>query len=167
MLIIYNRLQELHFSELMNVYMEGNREKAEENADPTLGLLEVEQEFYQYLRQVFFATPGALYAVWEENERYCSALRLEPYKDGLLLEALETAPEFRQKGYAGKLVSAVSDLLAEKRIYAHVSKTNTASLKTHAACGFQRVLDYAAYVDGSVNHRACTLMRERRDICGG
>jgi len=33
-------------------------------------------------------------------------------------------------------------------------------LRTHEKCGFQRILDYAVYADGSVNDRCYTLVRE-------
>ena len=48
MLLIMKRLEELDFSALMDVYIEGNREKAEEYGDG--GLLQAEREFFDYLR---------------------------------------------------------------------------------------------------------------------
>ena len=104
MLIIAKSFKELSFSKLMEVYLEGNLENGNE-LWPELSegeqLIYAEQEFYQYLTKVFFPTHQAVYAIWEEKGKYVSALRLEPFKDGLLIEALETAPEERQKGYAG------------------------------------------------------------------
>lgn len=152
MLYLAKSLQQLHFGKLMEVYTESNAEKAEE-AD----LLQAEQDFYQYLRDCFFTTPGAVYAVWQEQGTYVSALRLEPYKDGLLLAALETAPEHRRRGFACKLIRAVLTEFAEKKIYSHVNKRNLPSLAVHEKCGFQKISDFAAYIDGSVNERAITL----------
>ena len=80
MLLIAKRLEELDFSALMDIYVEGNLEKAEEYGDG--GLLRAEREFYDYLREDFFRQQGAFYAVWTEQGSYVSALRLEPYKDG-------------------------------------------------------------------------------------
>ena len=99
---------------------------------------------------------GSVYAIWVEKDVYVSALRLEPYEDGLLLEALETAPAYRRKGYAEKLMRAVQMEFPQK-IYSHVSKKNTASLAVHKKCGFRQVLDYAKYIDGSVVRNAVTL----------
>ena len=124
--------------------------------------MQAEQDFYQYLREVFFPTAGAVYAVWEENGTYITALRLEPYRDGLLLTALETAPEYRRRGYAQKLIEAVLEELPGEKLYSHVSKTNAASLRTHISCGFQKILDHAAYLDGSVLRSSCTLCHEPR-----
>lgn len=149
MLYLAKSLQQLHFGKLMEVYTESNAEKA--------GLLQAEQDFYQYLRDCFFTTPGAVYAVWQEQGTYVSALRLEPYKDGLLLAALETAPEHRRRGFACKLIRAVLTEFAEKKIYSHVNKRNLPSLAVHEKCGFQKISDSAAYIDGSVNERAITL----------
>ena len=155
MLLIMKRLEELDFSALMDVYMEGNLEKAEEYGDG--GLLRAEWEFRDYLREDFFRQRNAFYAVWEEKGKYVSALRLEPHKDGWLLEALETAPDRRRKGYAKMLIGAVLELMGQTIVYSHVSKRNEASLRTHYACGFRKHLDYVVYLDGSVSRRAVTL----------
>ena len=155
MLLIMKRLEELDFSALMDVYIEGNLEKAEEYGDG--GLLRAEWEFRDYLREDFFRQRNAFYAVWEEKGKYVSALRLEPHKDGWLLEALETAPDRRRKGYAKMLIGAVLELMGQTIVYSHVSKRNEASLRTHYACGFRKHLDYVVYLDGSVSRRAVTL----------
>lgn len=152
MLYLAKSLQQLRFGDLMEVYIEGNLEKASETS-----LLQAEQDFYQYLRDCFFPTDGAVYAVWVEGNEYISALRLEPYKDGLLLEALETAPKHRRKGYAAKLMEEVLVEFSDQKIYSHVSKRNTASLAAHEKCGFRKISDSATYIDGSVNERAVTL----------
>lgn len=162
MLKIAHCLEELDFGALMGVYVEGNRENGddkwpEEPEDRRLQL--AEQDFYNYLREDFFRQPGVKYAFWLENGVYISALRLEPYRDGQLLEALETAPDQRNRGCARRLIEEA--LRGEKgKIYSHVSKRNAPSLAVHRACGFRQILDYAAYVDGSVNRRAVTLLRE-------
>ena len=163
MLILAQSIRDLSFSKLMGVYIEGNLENAEEfDPDLTEGqkLIQAEQDFYQYLNEVFFRTSDAVYAIWEEQGSYVSALRLEPYRDGLLLEALETAPPSRRQGYAEKLIRAVQEQFSNQRIYSHVSKKNAASLQVHEKCGFRRISEYAAYIDGSVNQRACTLCWE-------
>ena len=159
MLYLATKLREVDFSALMGVYEEGNRENGA-LVHPGLPqgqqILRAEQSFHQYLKEVFFPTAGAVYAIWVENDAYVSTLRLEPYEDGLLLEALETAPAHRRKGYAEKLLRAVQVEFPQK-IYSHVSKKNTASLAVHQKCGFRQVLDYAKYIDGSVVRSAVTL----------
>lgn len=155
MLLIAKRLAELDFPALMDIYIEGNREKADEYGDG--GLLQAEREFYDYLREVFFRQRDAFYAVWVEQGKYASALRLEPYKDGWLLEALETAPDHRKRGYAKALMGSVLEMMGQSVIYSHVSKRNEASLRTHYACGFVKHLDHVVYLDGSVSHRGITL----------
>ena len=155
MLYLAKSLSQLHFGKLMEVYIEGNLEKAEE-----VGLLQAEQDFYQYLHDCFFPTSGAVYAIWLEDDAYRSALRLEPYKDGLLLAALETPPEYRRKGYARKLVQAVLAHFPNQKIYSHVSKRNAASIALHEKCGFRKISDSASYIDGSVNDRAVTFCHQ-------
>lgn len=163
MLILARSIRDLSFSRLMEVYIEGNLENAEEfypNLTEGQKLMQAEQDFYQYLNEVFFGTSDAVYAIWEEQGTYVSALRLEPYRDGLLLEALETAPPSRRHGYAEKLIRAVQEQFPNQRIYSHVGKKNVPSLRVHEKCGFRRISEYAAYIDGSVNQRACTLCWE-------
>lgn len=166
MLVIATKLMELPFGRLMNIYVEGNRENGQLGwpDEPEARQLQLAEEgFYQYLHDDFFSTPGATYALWQIDGKYVSALRLEPYRDGLLLEALETAPEERRKGYASALIRAVQEWLKPQgsvKVYSHVSKRNTASLRTHESCGFRRILEYSVYIDGSVNQKSCTMCYE-------
>lgn len=163
MLKVVTKLRELEFSALMAVYAEGNRENAGEfypQLPENQGVLQAEQDFYAYLKESFFPVSGAAYFIWEEGGRYISALRLEPYEDGLLLEALETAPEERQKGYAKALIRAALQWVWEQGgspVYSHVSKRNAASLAVHFACGFRKHMDYAAQIDGSVSYHSLTF----------
>ncbi len=163
MLIIADALYKLDFTKLMAVYEEGNRENGEEfypDLSPNEQLLRSEQDFYAYLQTDFFAQPGDLYCIWEENGSYVSALRLESYQDGLLLEALETRPECRRRGFAECLIRAVLDTLRPEKVYSHIGHRNTPSQAVHAACGFRKIADHARYVDGSVNNRCGTYLYE-------
>lgn len=163
MLRVIQNMRQLRFSQLMSVYAQGNLENGQErypNEPEYRQIFLAEQDFYAYLQDCFFATAGAFYAAWEVDRKYVSALRLEPYKDGLLLAALETAPECRRKGYAQALIKAVQQQVAGRKIYAHVSKRNLPSLTVHEKCGFRRISEQAVYIDGSVNDRACTFCFE-------
>lgn len=157
MLRIAGKFTELDFEQLMGVYVEGNQENAEYFG---MTIREAECSFGEYLRESFFPQSGAVYCIWEADGCYQAALRLEPYGDGLLLEALETKPESRRRGYARSLILAVQAWLRERenpKVYSHVSKRNQASLGVHRACGFQKLLDCAEYVDGTVSTNAVTL----------
>lgn len=163
MLLIAEKLHQLHFGKLMEVYAEGNRENGAHyypNLSENRRILEAEQDFYRYLKDVFFATDGAFYAVWEENGQYFCALRLEPYRDGLLIEAVETAPEHRRKGYACRLMQEVFQYLGKGVVYVHIDKGNIPSTKLHEKMGFLKELDYAVYIDGSVHQGSRTYRLE-------
>ena len=167
MFCIARNLGQLSFGKLMEVYREANQEHGAEVApgEPEERQIALsEQDFFAYLHDSFFTRPDAVYCILEQDKRYVSALRLEPYMDGLLLEALETAPNQRQKGYAVQLIQSAQQMLEQQgsvRIYSHVSKKNLPSLKTHFHCGFEVYQHYAAYIDGSVNDRAYTLRYEK------
>ena len=161
MLRICYGMNQLNFEQLMEVYEEGNRENGKENypLDSTEAQLDKAiWDFAVYLREDFFRVKGAYYAIWEEDGCYKSALRMEPYEDGWLLEALETHPSCRRQGYAKKLVcSVLAQIPSHICIYSHVGKHNTASMATHLCCGFRMWKDYAKYVDGTVSQYACTM----------
>lgn len=152
--------KELSFPELMELYAETNRKTAREEwpeLPEGFAMEKAERDFDDYLRDVFFPTEGAAYALWVIGGRYVSALRIEPYKDGLLIEALETVPDQRRRGYGSALLQAVMDHTDGRKLYSHVEKHNKASLALHQACGFVRESDFAVYIDGSVNYRGCTM----------
>ena len=162
MLKIIRSMKELDFASLMQIYEEGNQENGAERY-PELPkneqMLCAEQDFYAFLRE-FFREPEAFYAIWIENGVQAAALRMEPYRDGLLLEALETMPGLRRRGYACALINETKAFLRSCggcKIYSHVHKKNKASLAVHESCGFQRILEYAVYINGNVNQYCCTM----------
>ena len=166
MLKLMQSMEELRFSELMDVYEETNKLSGEEHY---FRMTKIEQiynariDFYHYLKSVFFRQKNSFCVVWEENGVYQSALRLEPYRDGYLICALETAPHLRGRGSAKKLIQNLQAYLTEKGsglLYSHVSKKNAASLAVHRKCGFNILTDYAVYSDGSVLQNTFTLSYE-------
>lgn len=153
-------MKEISFPMLMEVYGETNAKTArEEWPELPEGFAQekAERDFYDYLWDSFFRTDRAAYALWEVDGKYVSALRLEPYRGGLLIEALETAPAERRKGYGRDLLQAVIRHTEGTKLYSHVEKQNKASMALHQSCGFVRESDFAVYIDGSVNYRGCTL----------
>lgn len=166
MLRIIDSMSKLNFSGLMEIYLEGNQENGRqqypyESESEQLRL--AENDFYNYLDSIFFHQKNSVYAVWEDCGRYLAALRLEPYRDGYLLCALETAPDIRGKGYASLLIKDVQKYLSHNKhgiIYSHISKHNGPSLAVHNKCGFHIIKDYAVYSDGSVLQNCYTLAYE-------
>lgn len=165
MLKIVRSLQDLDFRKLMDVYQEGNKITGKEvypNLPENLQILYAEQDFYTYL-QTFFKEPTARYAVWVVNGRYVSALRYESYNDGLLVNALETMPTERNRGFATLLIRSVQDFLRSQGngiLYSHISKDNMTSVKVHLSSGFQIISHEATYLDGAVRSDSYTLSVE-------
>lgn len=162
MLKIVRSIQELDFNQLKAVYAQSCQENGALNY-PHYPIFQqqlfAEQDFLGDL-QCFFQDVNAFCALWVIDGNYASALRMEPYGDGYLVEGLETAPCYRKKGFAKLLLTAV---LKELRIYgsvsvySHIEKINAASLAVHIACGFEKIRDCAVYADGSVSQNACTM----------
>lgn len=118
------------------------------------------QDFYSALIE-FYRQPHAFYALWLEKDRYISALRIEPYKDGWLVAGLQTVQNERNMGHAKSLLSAVlSQMPKGSKLYSHIDKRNMPSLAVHADCGFTKLLDHAVYLDGSVFTSSYTYCKE-------
>ena len=148
MLKVIKSLSQLHQEQLLTVYSGSIQSQKEENA------------FLSYLREDFFPQKDACYCLWVEENGYKSALRLEPYKDGLLLQALETELSARRMGYGYMLIKTVLAYLATseyKCLYSHVDKRNIPSLNLHKKCGFQTIADTAVLLDGTVTVNSYTL----------
>ena len=159
MLQLITSFSGISFSKLLPVYRQSLTERAQAYASRgNLAEQLAEEDFYQYLRWEFFSVPGARYAIWQEEEAYLSAARLEPYRDGLLLSGLETHPDYRGKGIAKAFLRALFSQEMQRPVYSHVDKKNLPSLRAHQALGFVCISDQAAYLDGSVDSRCCTLV---------
>ena len=92
------------------------------------------EEMYSLVNNVYSES------VPENAERVpvCAA-RLSKIEDFYYLEALETAPEHRRKGYAARILKHIIDtysLRGAVDIRDCVVKSNEASLATHRKCGF-------------------------------
>ncbi len=144
MIEVATSMNQLNLSQLAAVYQESCRHSGK-------------WEMFDYLRNDFFPAGGALYCLCKDGF-YVSALRLEPYRDGFLLTALETAPEQRGRGFAKELMAGVLGSV-DAPIYSHIHNQNRASIAVHKACGFHKILDYAVYLDGSVSTRAGTYLK--------
>jgi len=162
MLKISLSLKELDFRQLTDVYQDSIRQSGYEHyyhESEQQQILMAEQDLYLYLKE-FYKIHDAYCAVWEENGVYISALRMEPYRDGLLVNGLETMPNMRRRGYGVLLLKAVLAHIRKTSslpVYSHVDKNNTASLSLHQKAGFKRIFDNASFLDGSVRNSAYTL----------
>lgn len=156
MLKFHKNLSQLKYMQLMDVYSEDIAATANGRS---IGL--AEQDFYDYLH-AFFGLSGAFVAVWELEGKYCSAVRIEPWRDGYLLSGLSTAPDCRRNGYGLALVRGVLEQLpAGSRVYSHIEKKNVPSIALHIQCGFARLQDSARMLDGSVLQDFYTFCYEK------
>lgn len=134
---------------LMDLYAESNKENAEffypGLQDKSEALEKTEADYLNYLKNEFFSVAGNLYVIYEADGIWLSALRLYRIKDGFYyLEALETHPDHRRKGYGSCLLDGLLNVLKEQgpfQICDCVGKQNHASLSVHKKCGFRIVSD--------------------------
>ena len=151
---------------LMDLYGEGNAENADyfypDTEDRAAALARVEADFLAYIRDKFLQDQTNRYMILAENGVWISALRLYALGNGeYYIEALETHPACRRRGYGAALLTAVLDRLGAEgpfRVRDCVNKKNTASLRTHEKCGFTAA-DTVGHdlLDGTVNERCFTM----------
>ena len=147
MLLKIEKYRDLNRRKLMDIYNESNFENTDyffpNETNKETAVQKVEEGFMDFLKNEFFQQKEAAYWILEENGVWYSALRTCKVPDGpYYLEALETRPDFRGKGYASLLLSSVLDAFRKDgpfRLCDCISKRNTASLKVHEKCGFQIV----------------------------
>ena len=143
--------RELDERKLMDVYAESNDENTDfffpDESNKDMAIQKVEAGFLYFLKNEFFGQAEATVWILEEDDAWISALRTcRIQNDIYYLEALETRPDQRKKGYGSLLLSGVRNVLNEGgpfRLCDCVSKKNTASLRTHEKCGFQIVAEKA------------------------
>lgn len=165
MIITIKSYSELDERRLMDLYSEGNIENAEElypDDDRAQAVRKVEESFLDFLKNKFFASEGSEYFVLVENGEWVSALRTSRIRNRLYyMEALETRPDMRQRGYAKKLLLEVLGELKKRgrfELYCCVSKKNEPSIRTHLAAGFAIVSENGySYLQNSTNERTYGL----------
>ncbi len=100
----------------------------------------VENEFLNYLETEFFSKEENACWILEIDGIWVSALRLFYIREGeYYIEALETHPDYRKRGYGSQLILEMLEALKKRGTFVvsdMVSKKNTASLNTHKKCGF-------------------------------
>jgi len=165
MLVICNSIQTLNWEAVCQIYEEGFQlrgRKAYPYLPENAQILQAQQDTYQYLRDEFYVNADSYYAFWVDADRWVSALRMRPYQDGLLLDALETAPEFRRQGFAGQLMQAVLARLPQHtKVYSRIMRRNKASVRLHLQCGFHKHRPYAVFLDGSFRPDADTYLYQK------
>ena len=159
MLRLITSVNQLCYGQIMDVYIQLNTKKAADYSrkDANAALITAEQDMYDYLKHSFFKKKGSYLAVWEYDGKYVSAVRVEPFEDGWLITALETAPECRRRGFGKRLLMGVLDGICEP-VYSHVHKDNVASLALHKGCGFRVISDFGFLLDGRLSNEHYTLM---------
>lgn len=144
MLLEFNKMNEAELYRMVHeVYIEGSRELAKEKHPELEDLSETiceEEHYYVEFLKEFLEKEKNKYYVYEVDGAWVSALRLTRLDGFYYMETLETAPEYRKKGYAAKMIEEVITLLGQRGpviIRSNVDKSNRASLVTHEKCGFR------------------------------
>lgn len=161
-LIEIREYQDVDPRRLMGLYSESSYENTDyfypEETDKEAAVRKVEAGFLDFLKNDFFQNTDARYWVLEKSGVWVSAARTCRIREGLYyLEALETRPDCRGKGYGARLLSGVVNSLKKDgpfRLCSCVGKRNIASLRTHEKSGFQIVSEEGCdYLHGETDGR--------------
>ncbi len=144
MILEINTFDQVDERKLMDVYQESNTENTHyfypDLSNQDEALQKVECDYLSYIENDFLANRKNRYMILEHDGIWVCALRLYCVNDKLYyIEALETHPAYRRKGYATQLLAGMINLLKERGAYTIrdcVDKKNTASLVTHQKAGF-------------------------------
>ena len=161
MIIVADQINKLNFGmfiPLQEQLLEAARKRDHRHLPEAEGRICAQQDYYEYLRDVFFFRMHGNIYIYEEKGRYVCGACFEPYRDGLLLNSLVTLKEYRRKGYAERLLSCALEQL-EGPVYAHIYEKNLASLRLHEKLGFQCMHAYAHMLDGSVRSDHFTYIK--------
>lgn len=138
-------MTEDEYRKLMAIYAESNRENIgyffPELKDEKLGVQKVEEQFVAFMKTDFFSEKDHCYYILSVDDEWVAAMRfIRLAEHSYFLEALETKPEQRRKGYATALFTRV---IRKHRpegsftVKSIVSKHNEASLAFHEKVGFK------------------------------
>lgn len=169
MLLKLTELADCAVPKLMDIYAEGSRENAEyfyPELPPSEGIAKEEQKFVRMLRETFFSKPENELFIWETEGQWVAALRLTRMDGFYYLEALETKPDQRKKGYGKALLEALCKELAARgpvMIRDCVAKRNEASLRAHLSAGFVIDRDPGIEYPGGAADARCFGMLYRAD----
>lgn len=147
MILVKNNLSLDEEIKLMDIYLESNKENIKnfypECKNEKIGLEMIKEDFCKYIKEEFFINKDNKYYILEKDNLWVSAMRISKIQDFYWIEALETHPMYRNKGYAKELLIGSINCLKQKGnfiIRDEVYKENIASLNTHLKCGF--IIEY-------------------------
>ena len=126
-----------------------------------------EADHLAYMAGPFWEEGGVLLVLAGEDGRYLAAVKLYPGTgEGCWqMEALETRPGERRKGYGLRLLRETQGWLERAgggTLLSHVGRGNLASLGAHQAAGFRRAREGWAQPDGGPAPAQYTMVYRAR-----
>jgi len=164
MIIKANEITKLNFDMFAALHakqLEAARKRDYSHLSAADGLVRAGQDYYEYLRDVFFGQVHGVIYIFEADGSYVSAVCFEPYRDGVLLDSLITGSDHRRKGYAEKLLSCALKQFCGRPVYSHIHERNTASVRLHEKLGFTCIYAYAHMLDGTVRSDHFTYIKNK------
>ncbi len=142
-LLTFHHLNQDDLGRIMPVYFESNRRNYPlffpACTNDVEGIRLADEAHGEYLNREFLSNPHNACYVLTVDGAWVSALRLYGLDAFYYLEALETMPKYRGRGYARQLLQQLINRLEQNgaiMICDSVEKSNAASLAVHRASGF-------------------------------
>ena len=143
--LITNEIDKVDLEKLMDIYEESNWEnlsmvesEKDKLSDKNILYQKVRENYKSYLKNEFLKDGKNFLAIFKDDKAYLAALMIYDEGDFYLLEALETRPDARRRGYGEELVKGLISCLGNDiEIRSEVSKSNQKSLALHKKLGFE------------------------------
>lgn len=143
--VFTNKIDEINLEKLMDIYEESNWENLSmvttescKISDKNILYQKVRSSYKSYLKTDFFKNGKNFLAILIDENNYLAAIRLYDEGDFYLLEALETKPEYRRRGYGESLLREVFSYFEKgSQIRSEVFLSNKKSLALHKKLGFE------------------------------
>lgn len=146
--VFTNKIDDIDLEKLMDLYEESNWENLSmvkdlvgdnfDDFDENYLYEIVRKSYGDYISKDFLKVEKNFLAILIDGDKYLAGLRIFDEGEFFLLEALETNPKYRRRGYGERLVREVINLLTKgTEIRSEVAISNKKSLALHKKIGFK------------------------------
>lgn len=121
-----------------------------------------ESGYWDFMQRSFWEEKGVLLVAHSDSHYVSAVVAYQKENHSFLIEALETAPNERGKGYGKIVLKEMLDFLVHSdsnaTVYSFTGKKNIASQRTHASLGMEKLHDYWQDESGTIDNTQITYV---------
>lgn len=164
-ILIFSNPEGINKDEFLAVY----KESAKINAPkwyPSLpfeaAVEKYESGYWDFMQDSFWDEKGILLVVSSGSHYMSAVVAYQKANNSFLIEALETAPNERGKGYGKNALKEMLKFLVssypDATVYSFTGKQNIPSQRTHESVGMTRIHDYWQDSSGAIDNTQITYV---------